>query len=267
LPISTFSGRTGLFTYISNTQPINDSFNPRTISRISKSFHSLQSINTSYTPPQEEYNTHQTQTIRTLAYQLDLTLETLLTTHKKVTPAMMNLLDAWKLATPQKELDEIWMILVEIQNYETLDMCPPSLQTTHNALSVVDVTISSTNALIMSAKDVIEETLVITKSSASSNQDDLNLDSPWLNDKPNEQESIIQDCSETNHFPLSSLASLQLDDDSWNIFSPKPQRINIVPLLENAINKSSSEMDFQPVTPLRSPPLPHPRDPSYDIFL
>jgi len=117
------------------------------------------------------------QAIRTLAYQLDLTLETLLTTHKKVTLAMMNLLDAWKLAMPQKELDEIWMILVEIQNYETLGMCPPSLQTTHNALSVVDVTISSINALIMSAKDVIKKTLVITKSSASSNHDDPNHDS------------------------------------------------------------------------------------------
>ena len=63
--------------------------------------------------------------IRTLVYQLDLTLETLLTTHKKVTPAMMNLLDAWKLTMPQKELDEIWMILVEIQNYKTLEMHPP----------------------------------------------------------------------------------------------------------------------------------------------
>jgi len=180
---------------------------------------------------------------------------------------MMNLLDAWKLATPQKELDEIWMILVEIQNYETLEMRPPSLQTTHNALSVVDVTISSTNALITSAKDAIEETLVITRSSASSNQDDLNLDLPWPNDKPNEQESIIQDCSETNHFPLSSLVSLQPDDDSWSIFSPRPQRINVILLLENAIDKSSSEMDSQPVIPLRSPPPPHLRDPSYDIFL
>jgi len=177
------------------------------------SFHSLQSINTSYTLLQEEYNTHQTQTIKTLAYQLDLTLETLLMTHKKPTPAMMNLLDAWKLATPQKELDEIWMILVEIQNYETLGMCPSSLQTTHNALSVVDVTISSTNALIMSAKDIIEETLVITKSSAFFNHDDPNHDDPnhdslWQNDKLNEPESIIQTCSDTNHFPLSSLVSL-----------------------------------------------------------
>jgi len=180
---------------------------------------------------------------------------------------MMNLLDAWKLATPQKELDEICMILVEIQNYETLEMLPPSLQTTHNALSVVDVTISLINALIMSAKDVIEETLVITKSSASSNHDDPNLDSLLLNNKPNEQESITQVYSETNHFPLSSLVSLQPDDDSWNIFSPRPQRINIVPLLKNAINKSSLETDSQPVTPLRSPPLPALRDPSYDIFL
>jgi len=32
-------------------------------------------------------------------------------TYKKVTPAMINLLDAWKLATPQKELDKIWMIV------------------------------------------------------------------------------------------------------------------------------------------------------------
>jgi len=180
---------------------------------------------------------------------------------------MMNLLNAWKLATPQKELDEIWMILVEIQNYETLEMLPPSLQTTHNALSVVDVTISSTNTLIMSAKDVIEETLVTTKSSASSNHDNPNLDLLLLNDKPNEQESIIQVYSETNHFPLSSLVSLQPDDDSWNIFSLRPQRINVVPLLKNAINKSSLETDSQPATPLHSPPLPVLRDPSYDIFL
>jgi len=68
LPISTSSGRIGLYTFISNIQLINDSFNSKTISRISKSFHSLQSINTFYTPPQEEYNTHQTQIIRTLAY-------------------------------------------------------------------------------------------------------------------------------------------------------------------------------------------------------
>jgi len=159
------------------------------------------------------------------------------------------------------------MILVEIQNYETLGMCPPSLQTTHNALSVVDVTISSTNALIMSAKDVIEETLVITKSSASFNHDNPNHDSLWQNDKPNKPESIIQTCSDTNHFPLSSLVSLQPDDDSWNIFSPRPQRINVVLLLESTINKSSLEMDSQPVTPLCSPPLPHLRDPSFDIFL
>jgi len=95
------------------------------------------------------------------------------------------------------------MILVEIQNYEILGMCPSSLQTTHNALSVVDVTISSINALIMSAKDVIEETLVITKSSASSNHDSL-----WQNNKLNKPELIIQTCSDMNHFPLSSLVSL-----------------------------------------------------------
>jgi len=188
-------------------------------------------------------------------------------THKKVTPAMMNLLDAWKLAMPQKELDEIWMILVEIQNYETLGIHPSLLQITHNALSVVDVTISSTNVLIMSAKDVIEETLVITKSSASSNHNNPNHNSLWQNDKLNEPELIIQTCSNMNHFPLLSLVSLQPDDDSWNIFSLRPQRINVVLLLENAINKPSLEMDSQPVIPLRSPPLPHLRDSSFDIFL
>jgi len=135
---------------------------------------------------------------------------------------MMNLLDAWKLATPQKELDEIWMIFMEIQNYKTLGMCPPSLQTTHNALFVVDVTISLTNALIMSAKDVIEKTLVIMKSSTSSNHDDPNHNLLWQNDKPNKPESIIQTCSNTNHFPLLSLVSLQPDDDSGNIFSLRP---------------------------------------------
>jgi len=180
---------------------------------------------------------------------------------------MMNLLDAWKLAMPQKKLDEIWMILMEIQNYETLGMHPLSLQTTHNALSVVNVTISLTNVLIMSAKDAIEETLVITKSSASSNHNDPNYDLLWQNDKPNEPESIIQTCSDMNHFPLLSLVSLQPDNDFWNIFSLRPQRINIVPLLENTINKSFSETDSQPVTPLCSPPPLHLRDPSFDIFL
>ena len=70
-----------------------------------------------------------------------------------------------------------------------------------------------------------------------------------------------------NHCPLSSLVSLQPEDDSWNIFSPRPQRINVVPLLKNAINKSSSETDFQLAIPLHSPPLPTLRDPSFDIFL
>jgi len=132
---------------------------------------------------------------------------------------------------------------------------------------MVDVTISSTNVLIMSAKDVIEETLVITRNSASSNHNDLNYDLLWQNDKPNEPELTTQISSKTNHFPLSSLVSLQPEDDSWNIFSPRSQRINVVPLLEDAINKSSSEMDFQLVTPLRSPPLPTLRDPFFDIFL
>jgi len=44
---------------------------------------------------------------------------------------------------------------------------------------MVNMTISSTNALIMSAKDVIKETLVIMKSSASSNHDDPNHDLLW----------------------------------------------------------------------------------------
>ena len=121
---------------------------------------------------------------------------------------------------------------------------------------------STTNVLITSTKDVIEEILVITKNSASSNHNLL-----WQNNKPSEPESIIQICSNTNHFSLSSLVSLQPDNDSWNIFSPRPQRINVIPLLENAINKSSSEMDFQLAIPLRFPLLPHLRDPSFDIFL
>ena len=132
---------------------------------------------------------------------------------------------------------------------------------------MVNMTISSTNVLIMSTKDVIKETLVITKSSASSNYDDLNHNLLWQNNKPSEPELIIQTCSETNHFPLSSLVLLQLDNDSWNIFLPRLQRINIVLLLENAINRSSSEKDFQPVTPLHSPLPLILRNPFFDIFL
>jgi len=70
-----------------------------------------------------------------------------------------------------------------------------------------------------------------------------------------------------NYFPLSLLVSLQLDNNSWNIFSLRPQRINIILLLKNAINKSSLEMDSQPVTPLHSPPLLTLRDLFFDIFL
>jgi len=156
---------------------------------------------------------------------------------------------------------------MEIENYETLEMCPPLLQTMYNALSMVNMTISLTNVLIISAKDVIKETLVITRSSTSSSHDDLNYNLLWQNDKSNELEPIIQIYSEMNHFPLSSLVSLQLDDDSWNIFLPRPQRINIVLLLKNAINKSSSEMDSQLVIPLCSPPVLTLRDPSFNIFL
>jgi len=105
-------------------------------------------------------------------------------------------------------LDEIWTILIEIKNYKTLEMYPPSLQTTHNALFVVDMTIFLTNALIMSAKDVIKETLVIMKSSASSNHNNLNYDSLWQNNKLNKPESIIQTCSQTNYFLLLSLVLL-----------------------------------------------------------
>jgi len=70
-----------------------------------------------------------------------------------------------------------------------------------------------------------------------------------------------------NYFPLSLLVSLQLDNNSWNIFSLRPQRINIILLLKNAINKSSLEMDSQPVTPLHSPLLLTLRDLFFDIFL
>jgi len=79
---------------------------------------------------------------------------------------------------------------------------------------VVDVIISSTNVLIMSVKDVIEETQVIMKSSASSNHNNPNHNSLWQEDKLNEPESIIQTYSKMNHFPLSSLVSLQPDNDS-----------------------------------------------------
>jgi len=80
---------------------------------------------------------------------------------------------------------------MEIKNYKTLGMCSPLLQTTHNALSMVNVTISSINALIMSTKDVIKETLVIMKSSAFFNHDDCNHNLLWQNNKPNKPESII----------------------------------------------------------------------------
>ena len=53
-------------------------------SKISVSFQSLKSINNSYALLHKEYSHNQIQTIRTLTYQLDLMLETLLTTCKKI---------------------------------------------------------------------------------------------------------------------------------------------------------------------------------------
>jgi len=97
------------------------------------------------------------QTIRTLAYQLDLTLKTLLTTHKKATPAMMNLLDAWKLAMPQKELDEIWMILMEIQNYETLGMCPPVRATGHQTPGESSVILQSVVMIQLTSRRILRD--------------------------------------------------------------------------------------------------------------
>jgi len=65
------------------------------------------------------------------------------------------------------------------------------------------VIISLTNALIMSAKDVIEETLVITRNSASSNHDDPNHDLLWQNNKLNEPELTIPKRTTFYFYPWS----------------------------------------------------------------
>jgi len=69
-------------------------------------------------------------------------------------------------------------------------MGPPLLQTTHNALSVINITIFLINALIIFVKDVIKETLVITRDFVFFNHNDLNLDLLLPNNKPNKLESI-----------------------------------------------------------------------------
>ena len=132
------------------------------------SFQFLKSINNSYVLLQEKYSPNQIQTIRTLTYQLDLILETLLTTCKKITQEIKRVLDNWRLAISQQKLDEIWIILVEIQNFETLGMEPPSLQTIHNALSVVNMITFLTNTLAMFAKSVTEETQITIRKFVSS---------------------------------------------------------------------------------------------------
>jgi len=132
------------------------------------SFQFLKSINNSYVLLQEKYSPNQIQTIRTLTYQLDLILETLLTTCKKITQEIKRVLDNWRLAISQQKLDEIWMILVEIQNFETLGMEPPSLQTIHNALSVVNMITFLTNTLAMFAKSVTGETQITIRNFVSS---------------------------------------------------------------------------------------------------
>jgi len=69
-------------------------------------------------------------------------------------------------------------------------MGPPLLQTTHNALSVINITIFLINALIIFVKDVIKETLVITRDFVFFNHNDLNLDLLLPNNKPNKLESV-----------------------------------------------------------------------------
>jgi len=155
-------------------QQINAFTNFKAISKISISFQSLKSINNSYVPLQEKYSPNQIQTIRTLIYQLDLILETLLITYKKIIQEMKGILDNWKLATSQQELDKIWIILVEIQNFETLEIEPSSLQMTYNALSVVNMIISLINALTTFAKSITEETQITMRNSTSSNNNDPN---------------------------------------------------------------------------------------------
>ena len=168
LLILTYLGRIGLYTYIFNTQQINISTNFRAILKISMSFQFLKSINNSYVLLQEKYSPNQIQTIRTLTYQLDLILETLLTTCKKITQEIKRVLDNWRLAISQQKLDKIWIILVEIQNFETLEMEPPSLQTIHNALSVVNMITFLTNTLAMFAKSVTGETQITIRNFVSS---------------------------------------------------------------------------------------------------
>jgi len=87
---------------------------------------------------------------------------------------MKGILDNWKLATSQQELDKIWIILVEIQNFETLEIEPSSLQMTYNALSVVNMIISLINALTTFAKSITEETQITMRNSTSSNNNDPN---------------------------------------------------------------------------------------------
>jgi len=132
------------------------------------SFQFLKSINNSYVLLQEKYSPNQIQTIRTLTYQLDLILETLLTTCKKITQEIKRVLDNWRLAISQQKLHKIWIILVEIQNFETLGMEPPSLQTIHNALSVVNMITFLTNTLAMFAKSVTGETQITIRNFVSS---------------------------------------------------------------------------------------------------
>jgi len=70
-----------------------------------------------------------------------------------------------------------------------------------------------------------------------------------------------------SHFLLSSLVSLQPNDNFWNIFSLRPQRINIVSLLESTVHKSFSEIDYLPVKLYYSPPLLNHTNLSFNIFL
>jgi len=114
LPILTHSERTGLFIYIFSMLQISNSPNSRIISNISLNFQSLQSINNFFEQQHEKYTPDQVQLVRTLAYQLDQTLEVLLTICKKLIQGMENLVKEWRMGTIQQEINKVERILVEI---------------------------------------------------------------------------------------------------------------------------------------------------------
>ena len=178
--------------------------------------------------------------LRKLARQLDLILQLMLTTKEMVTNEMKDVLDLWIVAIPREEI----LMIRQLMTGSIHDPMPtPSSTTPLNALSVVDVTISSINAQIINVEGVDEGIQGTMRNSASYKKDgpDQNLSLP--KGKRREPASTFLISFPTNPCRPLLLVSPQGNEGTWKIFSPRPKLLpNLVPILEELVEPMLSEV-------------------------